>query len=238
VIVSESSRTRRLVGRLDPGTDLLAQLADLCRAHDVRAGAVRATGTISDVTVGARRLEGTAEIVSLQARLGDEVQAWAALATASGELVGGRLVAARVVACDVVVDTFDDLPVAAAKPAPSFEAPARTSWQDVVAASAERQQRPPAPAAAPAAVRPASNFGAGADDGAPAENDQIVVRPGDFIDHPKFGRCAVERVDGDYEFVTARLRNQRLIRLSLDVLTLIPAGQEDGKNVFRAVAGQ
>ncbi|HXU70119.1 MAG TPA: hypothetical protein VN947_12370, partial [Polyangia bacterium] len=62
--------------------------------------------------------------------------------------------------------------------------------------------------------------------------------PGDFIDHPKFGRCAVERVDGDYEFVTARLRNQRLIRLSLDVLTLIFAGQENGKNIFRAVAGQ
>ena len=86
-------------------------------------------------------------------------------------------------------------------------------------------------------MRPASNFHAVADE-VPQPSTEIHVRPGDFIDHPKFGRCAVERVDGDYEFVTARLRNQRLIRLSLDVLTLIPAGVEDGKNVFRAVAGQ
>jgi hypothetical protein len=72
---------------------------------------------------------------------------------------------------------------------------------------------------------------------APASNAEVQVRAGDFIDHPKFGRMQVERVDGDYEFVSARLRNQRLIRLSLDVLTLIPAGQQDGRNLFRAVAG-
>ena len=71
-----------------------------------------------------------------------------------------------------------------------------------------------------------------------SHDDTVHVRPGDLIDHPKFGRCAVERVDGDMEFVTARLRNQRLIRLSLEVLTLIPAGQADGKNLFRAVAGK
>lgn len=232
MIVSETTRTRRLVGRLDTGSDLLAALANLCHAHDVRAGAARATGRLEAVTVGERRLEGAVEIVSLTARLGDSVEAWAALATPTGELVGGRLVAARVVVCDVVVDTFDNLP--ARKPAPSFEAPARTSWSDVVAASAGKQPTATPP---PAAVRPASNFHAIADAAAPPPVE-VTVRPGDFIDHPKFGRCAVERVDGDFEFVTARLRNQRLIRLSLDVLTLIHAGEEDGKNVFRAVAGQ
>ena len=76
------------------------------------------------------------------------------------------------------------------------------------------------------------------EEAAPSSSEPVNVRPGDFIDHPKFGRCAVERVDGDQEFVTARLRNQRLIRLSLDVLTLIPAGQAEGKNLFRAVAGK
>ncbi len=229
MIVAESTRTRRLVGRLDPGSELLSALADLCRAHDVRAGTARATGALREVTVGARRLDGDAEIVSLSARLGEGVDVWVALALPSGELVGGRLAAARVVSCDFVVDTFDDLP---AQKAPSFEAPARTSWSDVVAAS---ERKPTEPAAAP--VRPGSNFHSDAD-GAPAPSAEVHVRPGDFIDHPKFGRCAVERVDGDSEFVTARLRNQRLIRLSLDVLTLVFAGQENGKNVFRAVAGQ
>jgi hypothetical protein len=67
---------------------------------------------------------------------------------------------------------------------------------------------------------------------------EVQVKPGDLIDHPKFGRVQVERVEGDNEFVSARLRNQRLIRLSLDVLTLIPAGTENGHNLFRAVAGR
>jgi hypothetical protein len=44
----------------------------------------------------------------------------------------------------------------------------------------------------------------------------------------------VERIEGEYEFVSARLRNQRLIRLSLDVLTLTFVGAEDGHNLFRA----
>jgi predicted DNA-binding protein with PD1-like motif len=229
VIVAESSRSRRLVGRLDSGADLLSQLADLCRDHRVRAGEARVSGTVEDATVGERRLAGRAEIVSFAAVVGNGVRATATLFH-DGGLVGGRLAAARVVACDVVVDAYDDVAVAE-PPTPSFEAPAKTSWSDVVAASAasERRHEP-----APPPVRPAANLPA--EDEAPAE--AMHVRPGDLIDHPKFGRCAVERVDGDMEFVTARLRNQRLIRLSLEVLTLIPAGQADGKNLFRAVAGK
>jgi hypothetical protein len=103
---------------------------------------------------------------------------------------------------------------------PPFEAPARTSWQDVVTASEPRAPRtePELP---------------------PLElpEEEVRVAAGDLIDHPKFGRCVVERVEGDYEFVSARLRNQRLIRLSLDVLTLLPAGEDGGKRLFRAVLG-
>ncbi|HEX9104252.1 MAG TPA: hypothetical protein VF997_18710, partial [Polyangia bacterium] len=206
------------------------QLAETCRTHDVRAGEVRASGTLEDATVGERRLPGASEIVSFADVVRGGLQATATLLH-EGALVGGRLAAARVIACDFVVDAWDDLPAEQPKAAPTFEAPARTTWSDVVAASAasDRKHEP--------AVRPAVNL-PGSDEPPPPSDEGPSVRPGDFIDHPKFGRCAVERVDGDQEFVTARLRNQRLIRLSLDVLTLIPAGQADGKNLFRAVAGK
>lgn len=229
MIVAESSRSRRFVGRLDPGADLLAQLADVCRAQNVRAGEVRASGTLEDATVGERRLAGPAEIVSLAAVVQGGLRASVTLLHA-GALVGGRLGAARVVTCDFVLEAWDDLPVEKAKAAPTFEVPARTTWSDVVAASAasDRKHEPHVPAV----------VNVPGDEAPPSSEEQVVVRPGDLIDHPKFGRCAVERVDGDMEFVTARLRNQRLIRLSLEVLTLIPAGQADGKNLFRAVAGK
>jgi predicted DNA-binding protein with PD1-like motif len=227
VIVAESTRYRRFVGRLDAGADLLAQLADLCRTHNVRAGQLRVTGTLDDATVDERRLEGRCEILSFAARIGSGLSVSVAVAH-HGDVVGGRLAAARVVSCDFFLDAYDD--VVSDKPQPSFEAPARTTWSDVVAASAasDRKHEP--------AVRPAVNV-PGAEEPPPSD-ENVTVRAGDFIDHPKFGRCAVERVDGDQEFVTARLRNQRLIRLSLDVLTLIPAGQADGKNLFRAVSGK
>jgi predicted DNA-binding protein with PD1-like motif len=236
VIVAESSRTRRLVGTLDRGTDLLVQLVEVCRSHRVHAGALRATGSVEDPVVGSRQLPGPCEVVSLAGTIraseggAPTVQAWVTLAReGSVELIGGRLGGARVLACDFVIDAFDDAPVEVTKPAPTFEAPARTSWSDVIAASGRRTDSAPPvrPAATPVDDEPT----------APHSSEPVNVRAGDLIDHPKFGRCAVERVDGDQEFVTARLRNQRLIRLSLDVLTLIPAGQVDGKNLFRAVAG-
>jgi predicted DNA-binding protein with PD1-like motif len=241
VIVAESHRARRLVGRLDRGSDLLAQLADVCRTHRVRAGEVRAAGTVDDVVLGQRRLDGAFDLVTFVGVLGardvtPSLHATVTLGRDDGSLVGGRLTAARVVACEFVIDVFDDVAGAAAdapveKAPPMFDPPARTTWQDVVAASERRDE---ARADALGGATAAAPDGAAA---APADVE-VHVRAGDFIDHPQFGRVAVERVDGDQEFVTARLRNQRLIRLSLEVLTLIPTGQENGRNLFRAVSGK
>jgi predicted DNA-binding protein with PD1-like motif len=272
VIVAESTRTRRLVGRLDRGADLVTQLAEVCRVHRVRAGELRATGALEEAIVGEfdqqarslrppRRFAAPFEIVSLSGTIGERdgqpsLQAWVSLSRERDngiELIGGRLVAGRVFACEFVIDAFDDVAVPrlldaatglalwrpsalmaepsepaaeSVAPQPSFEAPARTTWSDVVAAS-ERRAEP---------VRPLDIAASEPEEAPPAV--EVHVKAGDLLDHPKFGRLQVERVEGDYEFVSARLRNQRLIRLSLDVLTLIPAGQADGRNLFRIVTNR
>jgi predicted DNA-binding protein with PD1-like motif len=282
VNVAVSTRSRRLVGRLDRGADLLPQLVAICRAHAVRAGELRAVGALEDVVVGEwdqqaraarppRHFAAQFEILTLTATIGERdgapsLSPFVSLSRARDngiELIGGRLVAGRVFACEFVIDAFDDValpatldaatglhlwaparpPIAAVPDAPPlapdvtpapepepqpFEAPARTSWSDVIAASERRVE---ADTSADAA-EPMSDEELDA-----ATAPDVQVRPGDLIDHPKFGRVQVERVDGDHEFVSARLRNQRLIRLSLEVLTLIPAGQAEGRNLFRAVAG-
>lgn len=232
VIVAESHRVRRLVGRLDRGADLLPALAEVCRAHHVHAGEVRAVGTVDDVVLGQRRLDGPFDLLTFAGVLAARdhtpaLQAAVTLARDDGTMVGGRLAAARVVACEFVIDAFDlaDEPARpAAKAPPTFDAPARTSWSDVLAASEGRNDPPARPEAPVAADEP--------------PHVEVHIQAGDFIDHPQFGRVLVERVDGDQEFVSARLRNQRLIRLSLEVLRLIPAGQENGRNLFRAVSGK
>ncbi|MDB4968572.1 MAG: hypothetical protein JWN44_4261 [Myxococcales bacterium] len=257
MIVAESTRSRRLVGRLDRGADLLQQLREICRTYRVHAGEVRAAGALEDIVLGGRRLEGPYDVVSFHATVGDQADAPALQLSVtlgrardeSRELVGGHLTAARVVSLEFVIEAFDDVTLVRTadaasgqlgwvevdkpkeKPAPTFDAPARTSWSDVMAASERRGDvgRVEGNRVVPPAPEPA-------DEG--PSHPEVHVQAGDYIDHPKFGRCQVERVDSDQEFVSARLRNQRLIRLSLDVLTLIPAGQEDGHNLFRAVAGK
>jgi hypothetical protein len=67
------------------------------------------------------------------------------------------------------------------------------------------------------------------------ELDYIEVEPGDIVEHPKFKRCKVERVEGDMEFVQVRLRNGNLVRLSLDIVRLVLVGSEGGHQIFKAI---
>jgi predicted DNA-binding protein with PD1-like motif len=205
-----------------------------------------------------RRFDAPFEIITLYGNISERdgklnVQARVSLSRERDngiEVVGGQLVSGRVFNLEFVIETWDDLilrrlpdaqtglplwreAVSAvpdtdrsegeATPAVPFEAPARTQWKDVMAASSEpRSEEPvtqndPPPLAAAEQAKPVS---------------------GDFLDHPKFGRCQVERIEGDYEFVSARLRNQRLIRLSLDVIALELVGHEGDRQLFRVVLGQ
>jgi predicted DNA-binding protein with PD1-like motif len=176
------------------------------------------------------------------------------------ELLGGQLLAGRVFSVEFVLEVFDDLLLRRAPDAntglplwreavsleetpPEDRAPPR--WEDVMAVSQSAQtpssqvpsKQNVAPPPAPEPVEEEPLVAASEAAPSPVEDD-VHPAPGDFIEHPKFGRMQVERIEGEYEFVSARLRNQRLIRLSLDVLTLTFVGQEDGHNLFRAVAGR
>jgi predicted DNA-binding protein with PD1-like motif len=276
MMIAESRRGRRLVGRLDRGVELLEGLAQLCQKFAVRTGEIRALGALEQVVLGEydqrarqmrppRRFDAQFEILHLYGNVSERdgklfLRAGVTLSRERDngiELVGGQLISARAFAVEFVIETFDDLllrrlpdaqtglplwrdaipldggaePVAAAPPAPvPFEAPATTSWNDVIRASEARERPAPAPEVtdlrAPVPDLPDRVVHSG--------EEEAHAVPGDYIEHPKFGRMQVERIEGDYEFVSARLRNQRLIRLSLDVITLTKLGEEDGHQLFRA----
>jgi predicted DNA-binding protein with PD1-like motif len=268
VIVAESRRGRRIVGRLDRGQDLFSTLEAICRERDVRCGELRALGSLEAVEVaeydqaekrwkpGRRFASGGFEILNLTGNVSEKDGALALHAHGTFmrdrdngvELIGGHIVSARVFALEFVIEAFDDVilrrgvdpatglglwrdalvapehptvpvppaPVPAPAPPPAVAVTARASspsWEEVAAVSA----RKPPPVAVPT------------DDDGPDS-----VEPGDLIIHPTFGRCEVQRIEGSYEFAHVRLRNGRLVRLSLDVLRLRSAGQEEGKRVFRA----
>ncbi len=272
MLVAESTRSRRLIGRLDKGTDLLTAIGEVCRAHNVKTAFLLGLGAVDQVSIcefdqrarvykPERKFEGVFEILNLTGNVStrDDRAFVHANVTVSRErdngieVLGGHLLSGRVFAFEFFLDVADDLilkrtmdaptglslwsesiAVAGEKSgAPSFEAPAR-SVSSTSASDAPAPRTPVTPPLATSDWQEVARASSKSDEPPPTE-EEIHARPGDIIEHAKFGRCIVERVEGDYEFVSARLRNQRLIRLSLDVLTLTPIGMEGELRIFRAL---
>jgi predicted DNA-binding protein with PD1-like motif len=109
--------------------------------------------------------------------------------------------------------------------------PTSATWADVIASSEAAHLEVPPTAPPPPRRVPDEE----ADEGQGGEEAQVeVLEAGDVLVHPTFGRCVIQRIEGDYEFASVRLRNQRLVRLAIDVLDLRREGEEEGHRVFRA----
>lgn len=260
VIVGESLRGRRLVGRLERGADLASSLLDLAAQRSVRSAEVRATGLLEELELRwfdqrarawrPRRLFEPVQLVQLSGTIGERdgrpiLDAQVVVSTAPGERDGavqlhaGQLVRARVYSVELVLDSFDDLLLR--------RGPERALGLDVLRQVAPAEGAPPLAPAAPldpepdtAEANPSPTWAqvAAASPEPPEPVEDLTEDPvaaGDVIEHPRFGRCVVERIEGDSDFAQVRMRNARLIRLSLDVLTLVRDGvDEGGARRFRA----
>jgi len=134
----ESKSQRRIVGRLEKGDDLAGALVEICRAHNVNAGEIRALGAVSylevteyDTQAGKYRpplvRQGDAEILMLYGNLSEkDGELFAHLhVTASyfengrPALIAGHVNKATVFACEYVIDAFDDLELVRAPDTPT-----------------------------------------------------------------------------------------------------------------------
>lgn len=119
-------------------------------------------------------------------------------------------------------------PAPAASPAPAPEDDEPTmSWGDAFKAAQEvKPARPerekPMPTARRAAAEPDD------DD----EDDHALMEPGDYLDHPKLGRCRIIKVEED-EFAHIRLERGSIRKLALEVCDIRHVGEENGRNVFQ-----
>jgi len=268
-LIEESHRSRRILGQLARGEDLVRGLLSVCQERSVRCGRVEARGVVDEVLLSCydadnrsmgkpARFRGAMQLLhatGVAAEMGGQLHLELSVVLARQrdnglEVLGGVTPQARVVGCQFVIEAVDDMilrhgldrgsgllewqqaivapaaeddatdpgTVPVAEPAREESRPGKPSWADAVMASvrasaeAERAQEGSQPDLGP--IRP--------------------VKVGDFLDHSKFGRCLVQKVDADQEYVTVRLRNSRLVRLNLEVLDLRYTGDEDGHQVFSA----
>jgi predicted DNA-binding protein with PD1-like motif len=209
----------------------------------------------------ARTLAGGLELVQMAGTIAEDGGQLSIVARAammrerdSGvEMVGGVVTRATVFAVEFVIDAFDDVVVRSGVDAMTglrvwkqIEAEAETSADP---GRRPREARPeskePAPAPAPVPVPAPAPAPVPVPAPAPAPVpvaasrpapgvDHVSVHPGDVLVHPRFGRVTILRVEGEQEFAHIQLRNNRVVRLSLEVMTLRALGAEGGQRVFEA----
>lgn len=128
MIAAHSHRGRRLLARLDRGTDLIGSVIDLCRVHAVRSAVIRGSGWLEEAELQdydqqelqpqpGRRIAAPAQLVHLNGSIAehDGVLTCAAQVLLSREtdngiqVLGGQVVSAKVFVAELVIDVFDDL---------------------------------------------------------------------------------------------------------------------------------
>lgn len=161
MLSTESRRGRRIVARLDRGTDLFEGIRALCQKHRVRCGELRGIGSLEQAELAAfdqaqrrwkpsRTVGGGLELLHLTGNLSEEdgalsIQCQATLMRdrdAGVEVLGGHLRRAVVYSVELVVDSFDDLLLRRQADA----ATGLARWQE---AMSEEEPAPPATQVAP-----------------------------------------------------------------------------------------
>ncbi len=127
MLLETSQITKKVVGRLDPGKDLIASLTDVCRAHAIGAGSIEIFGSLSSIeliayqkgadAVPIHKGSGSFTILSSMANVamyGSEIVIDArCMVCANGPLgpqvLGGIIKSATIESIDIIVSGFDDL---------------------------------------------------------------------------------------------------------------------------------
>jgi hypothetical protein len=122
----------------------------------------------------------------------------------------------------------------ATAPATAPEAPGGTR------AGAGRKAGTAAPAPAPAAAPSASSFvppplpplRQAPDEDEASELNALEMSVGDYVDHPRFGKCRIVHAPHD-EKVTVRLETGKHVDLSLGVMRVLPPRMQGARKVFQ-----
>ena len=166
MLSTESRRGRRIIARLDRGTDLFESIRALCQKHRVRCGELRGIGSLEQAELAAfdqtqRRWKpartlasGGLELLHLSGNLSEEdgtlsIQCQATVMRdrdAGVEVLGGHLRRAVVYSVELVIESFDDVVLRRQTDA----ATGLARWQEALSEEEPARPAPPPPIVAPA----------------------------------------------------------------------------------------
>ena len=250
MIITQTREQRSFVGSMNPGSDLMESLVQICVDNSIFCAHFSGTGYLANPQLRSYNMaargfdptvpyDGTFHVVSLHGNvsLRDRqtvlrIHVFGTLHVDDEEpkLLSGELMGGEVVSIEFSLSTIDDIRLYRADDDRTGLEP----WlhMDLTASGLSHphdQERelpllPTAPGAKNAAEEPPP-----ATSESPGEAEIAV---GDWLDHPTLGTCRVLKADED-EHVSIELESGRRVELHLGLIQLTPKGPHDkGGNRF------
>jgi predicted DNA-binding protein with PD1-like motif len=239
MIVTEIGHSRKLVGALEINTDLTAGLTELCHRFSVSCGHIRAVGYVRDPVfrrysrgqaayLPDETFEGVYQLASCEGFISlgeqDELDIFLhAAATASevgrNKVILGQLVRAQVIQFELVLETFENVSLRRLLDAST----GLRVWLQAMPSGGAEEGDLQAGGREPEFT---------AVDAQEVEPDDISLERGDWLDHPRLGKCLVLAPDND-ERVPVKLPSGRVAELHLGLFRLFRLGKKEGGTLYR-----
>jgi predicted DNA-binding protein with PD1-like motif len=228
------------VGALEINTDLNAGIAELCHRFGVSCGHLRAVGYVKDPVFrrysrgqGAylpdETYEGVYQLASCEGFISmgeqDDLDLFIHAAAAASEvgrnkIILGQLVRAQVIQFELVLETFENVTLRRLLDAST----GLRVWLQAMPSGAGGEDSD----GAGGAREPEFT----AIDAEEVEPDDIDLERGDWLDHPRLGKCLVLAPDND-ERVPVKLPSGRVAELHLGLFRLFRLGKKEGGTLYR-----
>lgn len=242
MIATEIGRGRKFVGALEVNSDLLAGLEELCRKNEVVCGHLRALGYVKDPVfrrysraqssyLPDESFDGLYQLATCEGfvSLGDHDQldfllhcVSSASEAGRNKIIVGQLVKAQVLQFEFVLETFEGV---------SFKRLSDPNtglnmWLQVLPSQLEGREGLDLAADGGGDVR---FFHSDAEE---IDLEDVELERGDWLDHPRLGKCLVLAPDND-ERVPVKLPSGRVAELHLGMFRLFRVGRTDGGTLYK-----
>lgn len=246
MIFAEVHGSRTFVGCLDHGSEVIASLLALCKDKGIDCGYISGYGYVEDPKIRqfsrsekkylpGRKQEGLFVTSSLQGSIstGDKdkptLQLFCQLA-ASGrgrtKAVAGQLVSASVLQVEFVIHTVDNVELLRL----NEKETGLDVWLQLLPAGVGSDYAAPGPRSRQQLFRgPQPSRSEEEDD---YNDDDINIRGGDWLDHPRLGMCYVMTYDGE-DRIKVRLQSGRIAELLVSMFRLSLGGVKEGGKIYK-----
>lgn len=238
MIVSQFQERRYFAGRLDPTQDIVAAFRTVCVENRISCGWIQASAVLSHPEI--QCLEQVTEPETLDgvvfcpaitgniSMLGDglDIRLYASVRPAGDGPRAGRILSGEVRLCEFLILALDDVAFVRA-PGDAY-----SPWVQVQAPEDLKARAPVHPPAIQPLVRPPPEPAFRPPD--PDEAEELIlleIRPGDYVDHPRFGKCRVVHAPQE-DRLTIRLGSGKHVDLHMGVLRILPGRETGGRKVY------